>query len=93
MDIDVNGNLWLAHWGGWGVYCWDPRTGKLVEKIEVPVCRVASCAFGGENYDKLYIVTAKVNSDKDAKAQPEAGYVFVAENLGTKGLPFNRFSG
>ena len=93
MDIDADGNLWVAHWGGWAVLCWDPRTGKLLHKIDVPVCRVASCAFGGENYDKLYIVTASVNTDKDDKEQPEAGYLFVAENLGTTGLPFNRFKG
>ena len=93
MDIDVDGNLWVAHWTGWSVVKWDPRSGKMLEKIDIPVCRVASCAFGGENYDKLYIVTASVNSDKDGKAQPQAGYLFVADNLGTKGLPFNRFGG
>ena len=93
MDIDVDGNLWVAHWGGWSVVNWDPRTGKMLNKIDVPVCRVASCAFGGENYDKLYIVTSSMNTENDKKAQPHAGYMFVAENLGTKGLPFNRFGG
>lgn len=93
MDIDVDGNLWIAHWTGWCVGKWDPRTGKLLGKIDLPVSRIASCAFGGKDYDKLYIVTASVGADKDEKKQPEAGYIFVAEDLGTKGLPFNRFKG
>lgn len=91
MDIDIEGNLWIAHWTGWCVGKWDPHTGKLLGKIEIPVCRVASCAFGGENYEELYIVTASINTDKDGKEQPEAGYVFVAKDLGTRGLPFYRF--
>lgn len=93
MDIDEDGNLWIAHWTGWCVGKWDPRTGELLGKIDVPVSRVASCAFGGRNYDELYIVTASVNADMDEKIQPQAGYVFVASDLGTKGITFNRFQG
>lgn len=93
MDIDVDGNLWIAHWTGWCVGKWDPRTGELLGTIDIPVCRVASCAFGGPNYDELYIVTAKINADKDGRDQPTAGNVYVAKNLGTKGRPFFRFAG
>ena len=93
MDIDVDGNLWIAHWTGWCVGKWDPRTSKLLGRIDIPVARVASCAFGGEKYDKLYIVTASINSEKDARPQPQAGNIFVASELGTKGLPFFRFKG
>ena len=91
MDIDCDGNLWIAHWTGWCVAKWSPHTGELLGKIEVPVSRVASCAFGVKNYDELYIVTASINADKDERKQPEAGCVFVARNLGTHGLPFNYF--
>ncbi len=91
MDIDTDGNLWIAHWTGWCVAKWDPRTGELLDKIELPVSRVASCAFGGKNYDELYIVTASVNADKDEIKQPLAGSIFVVKNTGARGLPFNRF--
>lgn len=91
MDIDVDGNLWVAHWTGWCVGKWDPRTGELLGKVEVPVSRVASCAFGGKNYDELYIVTASINTDKDERPQPDAGRVFVAKGLNTCGKPFNYF--
>ena len=36
MTIDRNGNLWIAHWGGSGVYCWNPATGNLLARVEVP---------------------------------------------------------
>ena len=91
MDIDIDGNLWIAQWTGWCVGKWDPRTGELLGKIDLPVSRVASCAFGGKDYEELYIVTASVNTDKDDKLQPLAGQIFVAKDLGTRGLPFNRF--
>lgn len=48
MDIDMDRNLWIAHWGGWCVGKWDLRTGELLEKAEVPACRAAGCAFGGK---------------------------------------------
>jgi len=91
MDIDNEGNLWIAHWTGWCVGKWSPHTGELLGKVEVPVSRVASCAFGGKNFDELYIVTASINTDKDEREQPDAGCVFVARNLGVHGLPFNQF--
>jgi len=93
MDIDTDGNLWIAHYTGWCVGKWDPRTGELLGKIELPVSRITSCAFGGENHDLLYIVTASIGAKNDAKPQPEAGYTFVASGLGVKGKPFYRFGG
>ena len=65
----------------------------MIGKVEVPVSRVTSCAFGGENHDELYITTASMNAEQDAIAQPDAGCVFVAKNLGAKGYPFWRFKG
>jgi sugar lactone lactonase YvrE len=91
MDIDVDGNLWIAHWTGWCVGKWSPQTGELLGKVEIPVSRVASCAFGGKNFDELYVVTASINVNTDERRQPEAGSVFVAKNLGTRGRPFNYF--
>ena len=93
MDIDEDGNLWIAHYTGWCVGKWDPRTGKMLGKVNVPVSRVTSCAFGGENQDELYITTASMNAEQDDVAQPDAGCVFVAKDLGTKGYPFWRFKG
>ncbi|MFQ8803965.1 MAG: SMP-30/gluconolactonase/LRE family protein [Alistipes indistinctus] len=58
MTIDRCGNLWIALWGGYGVGCWNPHSGELPHRIFVPCPNAASCAFGGENLDTLYITTA-----------------------------------
>ena len=36
MTIDSNDNLWVAQWGGSGVYCYSPYTGELLMKVNVP---------------------------------------------------------
>lgn len=80
MTIDADGRLWVAHWGGFGVYVWNPATGKLDDKIEVPVPNVASCTFGGTNNNQLFITTALAGlSASEREAYPLSGSLFVAE--------------
>lgn len=85
MTIDEAGNLWIAFWGGNGVRCIDPRTGKELAYISVPASRTTSCAFGGPNMDLLFITSASDPSLKDDLG----GGVFVVEP-GVKG-PFAHF--
>lgn len=87
MTIDRNGNLWIAHWGGFGVYCWNPQSGKLLAKVEVPAKNVTSCAFGGLNFDTLFITTARTgNTPEELEKYPYSGSVFISYP-GTKGVP------
>lgn len=91
MAIDSKGNLWVAQWGGSGVYCYNPNTGELITKIEVPAPNVASCAFGGENLDILYITTARAGLSAERLAQyPLSGSLFYCKP-GVTGVPANRF--
>jgi sugar lactone lactonase YvrE len=77
MTIDNQDKLWIAHWGGFGVYRWDPRTGKLMESIKVPAKNVTSCAFGGDKMEVLFITTARTgNSDEELKQYPLSGGLF-----------------
>lgn len=79
MTIDQDGNLWIALWDGWGVECWDPRSGRRLQRIELPTARVTSCVFGGRNYDLLFITTAKHGLDETVLGQQElAGSIFCA---------------
>lgn len=92
MTIDSQGRLWVAQWGGYGVYCYDPLTGKLLTKIEVPAPNVASCAFGGENLDTLYITTARAGmTDEQLANYPLSGSLFVCKP-GATGVIANSFS-
>ncbi|REG92090.1 SMP-30/gluconolactonase/LRE family protein [Algoriphagus antarcticus] len=91
MCIDQEGMLWVAHYGGSGVYRWNPTTGELIEKIELPVPHVTSCAFGGSNMDTLLITTAQENLSKDQlKEYPLSGDVFLVKTE-TRGEEANRF--
>ena len=89
MTIDRNGKLWIAHWGGEGVYQWDPDSGELIRRIAVPVPNVTSCAFGGENLDTLYITTAAC-SPADSTRYPLSGNLFVCKP-GVKGVKAHFF--
>ena len=80
MCMDENGMLWIGHYGGSGIFCWNPETGKLVDKIEVPAPHVTSCAFGGPQGNQLLITTARENmSDEKLEEYPLSGSVFIAE--------------
>ncbi len=76
MTSDSEGMIWVAHWGGWRISRWDPRNGKLIEVVNVPVERVTSCVFGGDDLDELYITTASRGSVNELKNQPHAGGIF-----------------
>ena len=65
MAIDEEGMLWIAHWGGFGLYRWNPLNGELLDKIEVPVPQVSSCAFVGDTLDYLMITTARENMKEE----------------------------
>ncbi|MEZ4794245.1 MAG: SMP-30/gluconolactonase/LRE family protein [Flavobacteriaceae bacterium] len=77
MTIDSDDMLWVALWNGNAVVRFDPKTGEILQKIEVPAHNVSSCAFGGPNLDILYITSARVDmSEAELEAFPLAGSVF-----------------
>jgi len=86
MTMDVDQKLWVAHWDGGCVCRWDPSTGQLLQKIQLPVSRPTSCAFGGPNLDVLYITSASTELDAATLAQqPQAGGLF-SFRPGVRGL-------
>jgi sugar lactone lactonase YvrE len=91
MTIDVEGYLWIAMWGGWGVLRCDPQSGQVVQKIELPVSRVTSCAFGGKDMDVLYITSASIGlAAEQLQKEPLAGSLFQLKTM-TKGFHVDRY--
>ncbi|XP_065225478.1 regucalcin-like [Planococcus citri] len=87
MTIDNKGNLWIACWNGSKVINVDTKTGKVIYEIPLPVERVTSVAFGGKNFDILYITTMKKGlTAEQLKQQPAAGALFSVTNLPVKGF-------
>ncbi len=92
MTIDREGMLWIAHWDGWQVARWNPFNGEKLLKINLPVARPTSCAFGGRNMNSLFITSAKSGLNaEDTQRQPLAGCLFVLKNTNYEGLPSFRF--
>lgn len=83
MTIDADGNLWTAVWGSSTAVKVDTKTGKIIDKIELPVSQVACCAFAGKDLKTLVITTAA--HGVHLKDEPLAGSTF-AVNLSVGGM-------
>jgi len=87
MTSDADGNLWVALWGGAAVTCWNPATGSLIRKIEIPALNVTSCVFGGDGLRTLYLTSARKGMSAEQLEQyPLTGGVFKIETQ-TQGMP------
>jgi sugar lactone lactonase YvrE len=84
LAVDVEGGVWSALWGGGRVVRLTP-SGALEAVIELPVPLVTSCAFGGPELDRLYITTARLDTDT-----PGAGGLFALD-VGIRGLSVGRY--
>jgi len=91
MTIDSDGNLWIAHWNGAAVICYDPHTGKEMHKIKVRALNVTSCSFGGKDLKTLYITSARQGlTEQQLKEYPLSGKLFSVE-CDSKGIPAYSF--
>lgn len=91
MTIDAEGMLWVAMWNGNAVIRFNPTTGTVISKLEIPAHNVTSCAFGGVNLETLYITTANTDMTAAEKQMyPLAGSIFKV-NPGVNGVNCNFF--
>lgn len=92
LAVDVNGAVWLAVWDAACVCRFSPR-GELLARIELPVDRPTSIAFGGTGLRHLYITTAREGlTEAQLADQPLAGSIFHLP-APVQGLAANAFSG
>ena len=76
IAVDTDGNVWVANCSpGQPLMCFD-QDGQLIKEYYLPVYRVISVAFGGEDNELLFITTA---SEGHAIGEHDGG-VFVIEN-------------
>jgi len=76
MEIDREGKLWVAFWGGSCVRRIDPDTGDLLQTVSLPCSCVTSCAFGGPDLTDLYITSAGGGREN---SEPLAGALFKVD--------------
>ena len=91
MTIDIDGCLWVALWGGSAIIRCDPKRGSILERIPLPVSLVTSCAFGGKNFDTLFVTSARCDLDSSARAQQPLAGSILALDLKVSGIPSNYF--
>ncbi len=76
LTVDAAGFVWVALWDGGGIRRLDTN-GKIDRAVPVAGGWITSCAFGGADLRTLYITTATVDLDDDARSRaPHAGSLF-----------------
>ncbi|MCB2075334.1 MAG: SMP-30/gluconolactonase/LRE family protein [Novosphingobium sp.] len=89
--VDSDGLIWVAIIRGAKVVAFRPN-GKIERIVELPVGLPGSVMFGGEDLDRLFVPTI----DPAYFGEPThegAGYLYVVDGLGSRGLPEPRFAG
>lgn len=74
ITCDREGGLWIALWDGARVARYHPD-GTLDREVALPVSRPTSCAFGGGDWQRLFVTSAAV----DCADEPLAGALFEIE--------------
>ncbi len=93
MTIDAEGMLWICLWEGSAVTRWNPATGALLARYDVPALHVTSCAFGGSDLGTLFITTARVDTPADVlSGHPLSGAIF-SMRPGVHGVRAAEFAG
>jgi sugar lactone lactonase YvrE len=92
LTVDAEEHVWVALWSGGCVHRYAPD-GALDRVLKLPVTHPTSCTFGGADLGDLYITTARVALDAEARAaQPDAGRLLRCRP-GPCGRPAHRFKG
>jgi sugar lactone lactonase YvrE len=92
LAVDADGCVWVALHGGWGLHRYAPD-GQLMGIVDLPVARITSCCFGGDDLRDLYVTTRREGlSDAEAAQQPLAG-ALLRLDAGVAGLRTDAFAG
>lgn len=79
ITVDASGRVWVAAWGGGGVYCFSEQ-GERLGFIPLPALNVTSISFAGDSLKSLLITSAKTDlSAKELQAYPHCGSTFIIE--------------
>lgn len=76
-DIDAEGRVWNAEWGSGRITAYNPD-GSMFTRLGLPVSQPTCVAFGGTEFDLLFVTTAQEGlSDRGLAQEPHAGDLLV----------------
>jgi L-arabinonolactonase len=93
--VDEEGFIWAAAVYGGEIRRYSPD-GALDRRIQVPLEKPTSVAFGGADLDTLFVTSMSNRGpelDPGAQADPLAGSLFAIRGLGVRGVPERGFCG
>jgi sugar lactone lactonase YvrE len=90
MAVDIEGNIWLALYGGGAVLRISSETGSVIGEIRLPVSIVTCPCFGGPEMDELFITTGISPQGEGSDREGLDGAVYRVK-VGVKGLPKHKF--
>ena len=91
--VDTDGYYWFALVQGGKILRVDPN-GHLDREIDMPVPSPTCVTFGGNNYETLYVTTAKAFLSPQILAEfPQSGDLFAIHGVGARGIPEPKFAG
>lgn len=75
MDVDNEGNLWIAMWDGWSIRKYAPD-GELLSIHTVPFPRPTSCLCLSKDHNSVIVTSARIRVSNDLlQAYPLSGGV------------------
>jgi sugar lactone lactonase YvrE len=92
LRVDAAGDVWCAFWDGAQLVRFTPD-GAVAQKVQVPVPRPTSLAFGGPDLRTMFITTASIGlTEEQLAAWPRSGSVLrrAAETPGRPPSHFRR---
>jgi len=93
MNLDADGRLWIAHWGGSCVTAHHTTSGAEMARIGLPAAHITNVTFGGPDLRTMFITSARFGLDAAQLAsQPLAGALFAVDSA-VAGRPANLFGG
>lgn len=84
LVVDVEGNIWMALWGGHRAIALSPSK-EVVNEVSLPARNVTCPTWGGVNNDTLFFTSASSDGDKFG------GHLFKYKTS-TKGMPKYEFA-
>jgi sugar lactone lactonase YvrE len=92
LAVDTEGCVWVALHGGWGLHRYAPD-GRLMGVVDLPVARVTSCCFGGDDLRDLYVTTRREGLTEAQVAQQPLAGALLRLDVGVAGLRTDAFAG